>query len=60
MSNNAAALPITNAKPFFARFLATQEETPPTEKPAETPAPFPFPEFPPIFTLKFPSDWEDS
>jgi hypothetical protein len=40
--------------PFFARFLATEEppETP-TPQPDEQPLP------PPIYTLKWPSDWED-
>ncbi|MEA5536927.1 microviridin/marinostatin family tricyclic proteinase inhibitor [Crocosphaera sp. XPORK-15E] len=36
--------------PFFVRFL---EEEPP--QPEETPTP----DSPQIFTLKFPSDWED-
>ncbi|MBD2278667.1 MAG: microviridin/marinostatin family tricyclic proteinase inhibitor [Dolichospermum sp. DEX189] len=51
-----ATLTLTNieALPFFARFLAAEEppETP-TPQPEEQPLP------PPIFTFKYPSDWED-
>ncbi len=39
------------AVPFFARFLVEEE-------PPQTPEPEPVP--PPIWTLKWPSDWEDS
>ncbi|MFK0732538.1 MAG: microviridin/marinostatin family tricyclic proteinase inhibitor [Gloeotrichia echinulata GP01] len=38
----------TQVLPFFARFLV--EETPPSQ-PENTP--------PPIYTFKYPSDWED-
>ncbi|MEH2264741.1 microviridin/marinostatin family tricyclic proteinase inhibitor [Nostoc sp.] len=38
----------TQTVPFFARFLV--EEKPP-EKPNDNP--------PPIYTFKYPSDWED-
>ncbi|TAE61546.1 MAG: esterase [Nostocales cyanobacterium] len=40
------------AVPFFARFLVEED---PQEQPAE-PQPLPFP---PIWTWKWPSDWED-
>lgn len=46
-----------NAEPFFARFLeeqaAQQEETPQEEPPSETE------EQGSIWTIKWPSDWED-
>jgi len=43
----------TKAIPFFARFLSVdQEEAPTPESPDFEPAP--------IWTLKWPSDWEDS
>jgi hypothetical protein len=49
-----ATLTNTEVLPFFARFLAAEEppETP-TPQPEEQPLP------PPIFTFKYPSDWED-
>jgi len=43
----------TKAIPFFARFLSVdQEETPTPESPDSQPAP--------VWTWKWPSDWEDS
>lgn len=43
----------TPAVPFFARFLlADQEETPTPDDSTPTP--------PPVWTFKWPSDWEDS
>jgi hypothetical protein len=49
----------SKAVPFFARFLddsmsihQADENEPPTE-------PSPTPPVPPIYTFKFPSDWED-
>jgi hypothetical protein len=49
-----ATLTNIEALPFFARFLAAEEppETP-TPQPEEQPLP------PPIYTFKWPSDWED-
>ena len=45
--------PETKAMPFFARFLSVdQEEAPTPESPDSQPAP--------VWTMKFPSDWEDS
>ncbi|AHJ31234.1 microviridin/marinostatin family tricyclic proteinase inhibitor [Nodularia spumigena CS-584] len=49
-----ATLANIEAVPFFARFLAAEE---PPETPAPQPEEQPLP--PPIFTLKWPSDWED-
>ncbi|QSJ20222.1 microviridin/marinostatin family tricyclic proteinase inhibitor [Nostoc sp. UHCC 0702] len=40
------------AMPFFARFLAEQEP-PQTPQTPQVPTP------PPIWTFKYPSDWED-
>jgi hypothetical protein len=51
-----ATLTNIEAVPFFARFLAAEEEppeNPPTPQPEEQPLP------PPIFTFKWPSDCED-
>ncbi|MEH2050456.1 microviridin/marinostatin family tricyclic proteinase inhibitor [Nostoc sp.] len=48
MSTNVVNALDIQALPFFARFLV--EEKPP-QPPNETP--------PPIYTLKYPSDWED-
>ncbi|UXE58909.1 MAG: microviridin/marinostatin family tricyclic proteinase inhibitor [Woronichinia naegeliana WA131] len=43
----------TKAIPFFARFLSVdQEEAPTPESPDSQPAP--------VWTWKWPSDWEDS
>jgi hypothetical protein len=43
----------TKVMPFFARFLTTdQEEAPTPDSPEPQPAP--------VWTLKWPSDWEDS
>ncbi|MCF2148702.1 microviridin/marinostatin family tricyclic proteinase inhibitor [Desmonostoc muscorum LEGE 12446] len=39
------------AKPFFARFLVEQQ---PPQPPTDTP-----PSPPPIWTFKWPSDWEE-
>ncbi len=45
--------PQTKAIPFFARFLsADQQEAPTPESPDSQPAP--------VWTMKWPSDWEDS
>lgn len=56
MSRDTVKLTKDEELPFFARFLVEQaskeEDTPPS-----TPDDFPTP--PPIYTFKFPSDWED-
>ncbi|MEH1922371.1 microviridin/marinostatin family tricyclic proteinase inhibitor [Nostoc sp.] len=49
MSTNVIKALDIQTLPFFARFLV--EEKPPQQPPNETP--------PPIYTLKYPSDWED-
>ncbi|MFM6451244.1 MAG: microviridin/marinostatin family tricyclic proteinase inhibitor [Planktothrix sp.] len=45
--------------PFFARFLEVQAAEEPTPDSAPTPDSEPQPLPPPIYTFKFPSDWED-
>uniref|UniRef100_A0A2P1CZ81 Microviridin/marinostatin family tricyclic proteinase inhibitor n=1 Tax=Nostoc sp. FSN-E TaxID=2027337 RepID=A0A2P1CZ81_9NOSO len=50
MSTKIPKLRNNDAMPFFTRFLVEEE-------PPETPEPEPTP--PPIWTFKWPSDWED-
>jgi hypothetical protein len=51
MSTNVVKAFDVQTVPFFARFLVE-------EQPPQTPAPEPTPI--PIWTLKWPSDWEES
>ncbi|MBD2435525.1 microviridin/marinostatin family tricyclic proteinase inhibitor [Nostoc sp. FACHB-110] len=60
MSINTLTASNTEALPFFAHFLEYQSAAEPSEDPPSNPSDddsFPLP--PPIYTLKFPSDWED-
>ncbi|MBE9227621.1 microviridin/marinostatin family tricyclic proteinase inhibitor [Phormidium sp. LEGE 05292] len=52
----------SKAVPFFARFLDDSmsiHQADEKEQPAEPSPTPPFPSIPPIFTFKYPSDWED-
>lgn len=57
MSTNTVIPSITKQLPFFARFLDEQSSS---EKPTDPPTTPPVNNPPPIYTFKFPSDWEDS
>lgn len=59
MSTNLVETMEIGALPFFARFLEEQAHQSAEPEPEKDDKDKDTPSFPPIYTFKYPSDWED-